>query len=215
LNECCDFRRLAPGVVARAAPPPPPPTPPPFCSAQLSSPLHCRMYFLARTFSSSCVLRLTPEARVRCACRVFTTFVRLHGTPPSFGYGDIFRNNLDATSPRDTVHSSSCTSATPPLLRTPALPHPLFGYGNTFGGYLDATSLRDTIPSRRCTLATPPVGLRAQLGAGLDPPLPTTSEAVQDKISTHLRRLHRLSLAPRLFSATATSSRRCTATTPC
>jgi hypothetical protein len=54
---------------------------------QLSSPLHCWMFFLARTFSSSCVLRLTPEARVCCACcacRVFTTFVRPHGTPPSF-----------------------------------------------------------------------------------------------------------------------------------
>jgi hypothetical protein len=32
-----------------------------------------------------------------------TTFVRLHGTPPPFGCGDIFGGNLGATSLRDTV----------------------------------------------------------------------------------------------------------------
>jgi hypothetical protein len=110
--------------------------PPQFCSAQLSSPLHCRIFFLARTFSSSCVLRLTPEARVRCACcacRVFTTFVRLHGTPPSFGYSNIFGGYPDATSLRDTIPLRSCTSATPLVgLRArlgsgldPSLPHHL------------------------------------------------------------------------------------------
>jgi hypothetical protein len=189
LRDSCLYAGLAHGVWFLFFPfsltqplfSPPPPTPPPFCSAQLSSPLHCWMFFLAHTFSSSCVLRLTPKAQVRCACcacRVFTTFVRLHGTPPWFGYGDIFGSNIDRTSLRDTVPSSSCISATPPLLRTLVLLHGVLGYGNIFGRYTDATTPRNTIPSRSCTSATRLVGLRAQLGSGLDPPLPTTSEAV-------------------------------------
>jgi hypothetical protein len=106
-------------------------------------------------FSPDFVL-LCPHLRRDC----YPTFVHLHGTPPSFGYGDIFGGNPDATSLRDTVPSSSCTPATPPLLRPLVLPHLLFGYGNIFGGYLDVTSLRDTVPSRSCTSATPLVGLR-------------------------------------------------------
>jgi hypothetical protein len=175
------------------SPPHPPPIPPPFCSAQLSSPLHCRMFFLARTFSSSCVLRLTPEARVRCACRVFTargmtTTSRRLRSPSRHTTFVRLRLHLRRKSRRDKPSRSiRFPREVPPRLHLFSLephrlvedsgpPPPLFGYGDIFGGYPDATSLRDMIPSR--SSATPLFGLRARLGSGLDPPLPTTSEEV-------------------------------------
>jgi hypothetical protein len=79
------------------------------------------------------------------------------------------------------------------LLGTP----PSFGYGdNIFGGNLGVTSLRDTISSRHCTSATPLFGfrphhlfgLRAPLGSGLDPSLPTNNlgSSIGQAFQSHL-----------------------------